>query len=84
MALQVQPSECDYVVALSLPSTDPTPLEPDWTTSPDWQKEYCTPFLDAAGSLWWARLYWIPGDLLEAGRQWGEYCLLKNKAKRRA
>ncbi|ORX39298.1 putative mannosyltransferase [Kockovaella imperatae] len=82
----VQPQQCDYIVASHMPSTRHTTLEPDWAASPEWQKEFCTPFLDAEGSQWWARLYWVPGDLLEAGRQWGEYCLLRNvdRAKKRA
>ncbi|ORY24212.1 putative mannosyltransferase [Naematelia encephala] len=73
----VEPQTCDYLVALHLLSSPPNPLEPDWASKPEWEREYCQPFLDAAGSAWWSRLIWLPGGFLEEGRSWGEYCLLK-------
>ncbi|WVQ81367.1 hypothetical protein IAT38_003490 [Cryptococcus sp. DSM 104549] len=76
----VDPSECDYLVALTLPSQTPTELEPDWSAQPEWEKEFCTPFLDAASSAWWSRLIYLPGGLLESGRVYGDYCLLRRKS----
>ncbi|WWD06916.1 hypothetical protein V865_005013 [Kwoniella europaea PYCC6329] len=77
----VDPSECTYLVSLTLPSTTHTQLEQNWAEKPEWEEEYCKGFLDAAGTKWWARLVWLPGGLLEKGRLWGDYCLLRRKAE---
>ncbi|WWD21173.1 hypothetical protein CI109_105657 [Kwoniella shandongensis] len=77
----VDPSQCTYIVSLKLPSQTPTALEPDWSSLPEWEQEYCTPFLDAASSTWWSRLFYLPGGLLESGRVYGDYCLLRRKAE---
>jgi len=79
LTTQVEPEECNYLVALHLPSHPPTPTEPDWASKPEWKREFCVPFLDAQGSKWWSRLVWLPWGVLEEGRTWGEYCLLKRK-----
>ena len=78
---QISPDECDFMVALHRPSTPSSDLEPDWASKPEWQAEYCAPFLDGAGSRWWARLIWLPGGLLDTGRSWGEYCLLRRSPR---
>lgn len=72
-------SQCDYLIALNLPSQEPTKLQPDYVNSPEWEHEYCTTFLDAASSQWWARWFWTPAGLGESGRVYGEYCLLRKK-----
>ncbi|WVQ74450.1 hypothetical protein IAR50_004051 [Cryptococcus sp. DSM 104548] len=77
----IDPSECSYLVALSLPSANPSELEPDWVVHPDFEAEVCVPFLDAASSKWWSRLIWLPGGLLESGRVYGNYCLMRRTAK---
>lgn len=76
---KVDPSECTYMVSLSLLSQTPTELEPDWTRSPEWEKEFCTTFLDGASSKWWSRLIYLPWGLLDSGRVYGEYCLMHRK-----
>ncbi|WRT69234.1 uncharacterized protein IL334_006218 [Kwoniella shivajii] len=73
----VDPSECSYIVSLSLPSTTHSKLEPDWASLPEWEEDFCKGFLDAANTKWWGRLFWLPGGLLESGRVWGDYCLLR-------
>ncbi|KIR99848.1 alpha-1,2-mannosyltransferase [Cryptococcus deuterogattii 2001/935-1] len=75
----VDPSECMYMVALSMLSHTPTELEPDWTRSPEWEKEFCTTFLDGQSSKWWSRLIYLPWGLLDSGRVYGEYCLMHRK-----
>jgi alpha-1,2-mannosyltransferase len=79
LILQVKPEQCDYLVALHLPSQNPTSLEPDWMSRSEWAREFCTPFLDAASSKWWSRVVWLPGKVFEEGRTFGEYCLLKRQ-----
>lgn len=76
---KVDPSECMYMVALSMLSQTPTELEPDWTRSPEWEKEFCTTFLDGQSSKWWSRLIYLPWSLLDSGRVYGEYCLMHRK-----
>ena len=80
MIQQVSPEKCDYLVALHLPSAQTSDLEPDWRSKPEWEMEYCTRFLDAAGSKWWSRLIWLPGGVFDEARSWGDYCLLRRKA----
>ena len=75
----VDPTSCHYLVALSSPSTGHTKLEPDWANRPEWIKEFCVPFLDAHASAWWSKLVWLPGGLLDHGRVYGDYCLLRRR-----
>ncbi|KAJ9127613.1 hypothetical protein QFC24_001023 [Naganishia onofrii] len=75
----VDPSECTYLIDSSMPSQPPTTAEPAYTSSNEWERLYCEPFLDAAASKWWARIFYLPGKSAEKGRTWGEYCLLKRK-----
>lgn len=67
-------------MALSLPSQKPTALEPDWASQPEWDKEFCTRFLDAGSTPWFARLVWLPWGAMENSRVYGDYCLLKRRA----
>jgi alpha-1,2-mannosyltransferase len=79
---QVPVEQCNYLVSLNLPSQPHTDIEQDYIHDPSFEKEYCTTFLDGASSKWWARLVWIPWlpqGLLDRGRVYGEYCLLKRK-----
>ncbi|WVQ93059.1 hypothetical protein IAU59_000123 [Kwoniella sp. CBS 9459] len=77
----VDPSECTYLVSLTLPSQTPTALEPDWASKPEWDEVFCRSFLDAGSSKWWSRLLWLPGGVFESGRVWGDYCLLRRKGE---
>jgi alpha-1,2-mannosyltransferase len=79
LTLQVDPSSCTYLVSLHLPSKPPTALEPDYAEKPEWEREFCVPFLDQKSSKWWSRLGWLPAGLGSSGRVFGEYCLLKRK-----
>ena len=75
----VEPETCNYLVALHLPSATPTPAEPDWTRDERFEKSWCTTFLDAQSSKWWSRLVWLPKEIGEEGRVYGEYCLMKRR-----
>ncbi|GFZ47156.1 hypothetical protein JCM24511_04899 [Saitozyma sp. JCM 24511] len=75
----VSPEQCTFLVALHMPSLPQTPLEPDWTSDPSWEREHCVPFLDGPSSEWWSRLIWLPGGLMEEGRVYGNYCLLRRR-----
>ncbi|KAI5452293.1 mannosyltransferase [Naganishia albida] len=75
----VNAADCTYLIDSALPSQPPTSAEPAYTTSDEWERLYCTPFLDNAGSKWWARIFYLPGQSANEARQWGEYCLLKRK-----
>lgn len=77
--IQVDVSECTYLIDSALPSQPPTKAEPAYTTSDEWERLFCTPFLDNAGSKWWTRIFYLPGQAAKDARQWGEYCLLKRK-----
>lgn len=77
--IQVDVSECTYLIDSALPSQPPTKAEPAYTTSDEWERLFCTPFLDNAGSKWWTRIFYLPGQTAKDARQWGEYCLLKRK-----
>ncbi|WVR08923.1 hypothetical protein IAU60_005982 [Kwoniella sp. DSM 27419] len=76
----VDRSQCTFIVSLSLPSQTPSALEANWQAKPEWEEEYCRHFLDSASSKWWARLLWLPGGLLESGRVYGDYCLLRRRS----
>jgi alpha-1,2-mannosyltransferase len=86
---QIPVSECTYIVDVDYPSAKVTPPEePRYATSPEWEREHCVPFLDAARSSRLARIFWIPdqvGELLGlgegGGKIWGDYCLLKRREK---
>jgi alpha-1,2-mannosyltransferase len=82
LTIKVSPDKCTYLVSLNLPSQPHSDLERDFIHDSSFEKEYCTTFLDGASSKWWARLVWIPWlpqGLLDRGRVYGEYCLLKRK-----
>jgi alpha-1,2-mannosyltransferase len=74
---------CDFLVDSNLPSTVPSPLEPNYIQDEaNWEKVECLPFLDAASTGLLGRLGWIPDSPLipaKHRRVWGEYCLLKRK-----
>ncbi|TXT09120.1 hypothetical protein VHUM_02594 [Vanrija humicola] len=72
--------QCTHLVTLSLPSQTPTALEPDYSLDEEhWSREYCTTFLDGASSKWWSRLIWLPANIGDKGRVYGDYCLLRRK-----
>jgi alpha-1,2-mannosyltransferase len=77
---QVNASECTYIIDSSMPSADPTVLQPDYAADVEnWDRLFCTPFLDASLTPWWARVIYLPGKKAEEARVWGEYCLLRNR-----
>lgn len=77
---QVDISECTFLVDSTLPSQSPTPAQPAYTRDTEhWERVFCTAYLDAASTPWWARILYLPGERAKEARVWGEYCLLRNK-----
>lgn len=73
---------CSFLVDSSLPSMQPTNLEPAYVKDEKWEILSCQPFLDNAATRLVARIIWIPGfDLIpqKYRRVWGEHCLLRAK-----
>lgn len=63
-----------------MPSLPKTAVEMDHAAdSEQWEREFCTTFLDAQSSEWWSKLIWLPGGALAKGQVYGEYCLLRKK-----
>ncbi|KAF9567750.1 glycosyltransferase family 22 protein [Agrocybe pediades] len=71
---------CDYLVDLDFPMHPRTsPLEPRYAAMTDkWEKVTCHPFLDAQNSDALTRMFWLPGEVWQAGNEFGEFCLLRN------
>lgn len=71
------------MVDSSFPSSEPSPLEPDYISQTDtWEKLTCEPFLDASNTGTIGRIGWVPDwDFIPSKyrRQWGEYCLLRRR-----
>lgn len=49
-----------------------------------WERVFCGPFLDARHSRLFTRVLWVPGEVWQSSNEFGDYCLLKNKALVRA
>ncbi|KAJ7269399.1 glycosyltransferase family 22 protein [Mycena haematopus] len=73
---------CDYMLDLDFPShPSSSALEPRHATNANkWERVYCTPFLDASHSNLLTRTLWLPGEAWQSLNEFGDYCLLKNKA----
>ncbi|THY43955.1 hypothetical protein D6C77_07041 [Aureobasidium pullulans] len=78
-----QLSHCSFMVDSSFPSSEPSPLEPDYISQTDtWEKLTCEPFLDASKTGTIGRIGWVPDwDFIPSKyrRHWGEYCLLRRR-----
>ncbi|KEQ81919.1 hypothetical protein M438DRAFT_407571 [Aureobasidium pullulans EXF-150] len=56
-----QLSHCSFMVDSSFPSSEPSPLEPDYISQTDtWEKLTCEPFLDASKTGTIGRIGWVP------------------------
>ena len=81
--LQTDIEFCHYLIDSSIPSAEPSALEPDYTRQKDvWERIKCEPFLDVGATGAIGRLIWLPSWLPVPGRlrrKWGEYCLLKRR-----
>lgn len=78
--------ECDYLVDLDFPLHPiSSPLEPRYAVDETvWERVFCGPFLDARHSRLFTRVLWVPGEVWQSSNEFGDYCLLKNKALVRA
>jgi alpha-1,2-mannosyltransferase len=79
----VDKDQCDYVVDISSP-VNPAAGEVLYTSSDQWDKVYCAPFLDSNASSGIGRILWIPARLHGVFRTnlvWTEYCLLRRNSK---
>ncbi|EKM84086.1 hypothetical protein AGABI1DRAFT_67279 [Agaricus bisporus var. burnettii JB137-S8] len=73
---------CDYLIDLDYPLHPvESILEPRYVSqNATWERTLCRPFLDARYSSLLTRVLWLPGELWQAENEFGDYCLLKNKA----
>lgn len=80
--VQIDAESCDYLVDLDFPQQPvSSTLEPRYAMdSSTWERVYCERFLDAKNSLMLSRILWFPGNAWQSTNQFGDYCLLKNKA----
>ncbi|EMD41849.1 glycosyltransferase family 22 protein [Gelatoporia subvermispora B] len=78
----VDAAECDYLVDLDFPLHPVSSQhEPRYAADEEtWQRVACRPFLDARHSATLTRTLWMPGSLWQQTNEFGDYCLLKNKA----
>ena len=82
--LQVNITECAFLVDSSFPSQSPSEIEPDHIHDVEsWDKVSCKKFLDAGLTPTIARLVWLPDVSFlpdRYKRRWGEYCLLRRRS----
>ncbi|KAG6814143.1 hypothetical protein H0H92_002138 [Tricholoma furcatifolium] len=73
---------CDYLIDLDFPLHPmESALEPRYATdSKSWDRVFCRPFIDARHSRLLTRAFWAPGEAWQNNNEFGDYCLLKNKA----
>ncbi|KII93600.1 glycosyltransferase family 22 protein [Plicaturopsis crispa FD-325 SS-3] len=73
---------CDYLIDLDFPNHPiESALEPRYAVDEDtWERVLCTPFLDARHSSMLTRILWMPGEKWQSLNEFGDYCLLKNRA----
>ncbi|EGN93107.1 glycosyltransferase family 22 protein [Serpula lacrymans var. lacrymans S7.3] len=73
---------CDYLIDLDYPEhPSSSTYEPRYAMDEGiWERVSCLPFLDAANSPLLSRTLWMPGETWRNLNQYGDYCLLKNKA----
>ncbi|KAJ2935635.1 hypothetical protein H1R20_g1457, partial [Candolleomyces eurysporus] len=74
--------QCDYLVDLDFPKNPvSSKLEPRYAQdSATWERVYCEDFLDTRHSMLLTRVLWFPGKAWSRNNQFGDYCILKNKA----
>lgn len=74
--------ECDYLIDLDFPKhPSSSPLEPRYSVDEKtWERVSCKPFIDAKHSFVFTRAFWLPGQAWQRYNEFGDYCLLKNKA----
>ncbi|KAK2461410.1 hypothetical protein APHAL10511_005873 [Amanita phalloides] len=74
--------QCDYLIDVDFPMHPKySPLEPRYATDEaTWERVACIPFLDAQNSQLLTRILWMPGKRWQGQNEFGDYCLLKNKA----
>jgi alpha-1,2-mannosyltransferase len=81
--LQVDISECTFLVDSHFTNANPSTLEPDYVLdTANWERVACEPFLDSQTTGLLGRLFWLPNSKSIPGqlrRQWGDYCLLRHK-----
>ncbi|KAK6342572.1 mannosyltransferase [Orbilia javanica] len=78
--------ECDYLVDSYFSGREEhiESLEPNYILDlENWDRVTCQKFLDAARTPFLSRALWLPDLVYRDRRVWGEYCILRNKQKRR-
>jgi len=78
--------KCHYLIDLDFPLHPvSSSLEPRYAVDETtWERVFCEPFLDARHSRLLTRTLWMPGEVWQSLNEFGDYCLLKNKALVRA
>lgn len=77
----VDVSACDYLIDVDFPKHPVySTLEPRFAIMDEWERVHCEPFLDAKNSMMLTRIFWLPGEIWQGRNEFGDYCLLKNKA----
>jgi alpha-1,2-mannosyltransferase len=80
---QAELAHCTYLVDSYMPGTQATDREPHYIKDGEnWEKVFCSSFLDASKTGRLGRILWIPTfDIIppKFRRQWGEYCLLRRR-----
>ncbi|PIL31538.1 hypothetical protein GSI_06240 [Ganoderma sinense ZZ0214-1] len=74
---------CDYLLDLDFPAHPQEGAhEPRYVADEKtWERVSCQPFLDARHSPLLTRTLWFPGELWQAQNEYGEFCLLRHRAK---
>jgi len=80
--VKVPVDRCDYLIDLDFPKHPiVSPLEPRYAIDDRvWERVYCMPFLDARYSSLLTRTLWLPGKTWQSKNEYGDYCLLRNRA----
>ncbi|KAG6817957.1 hypothetical protein H0H87_012425 [Tephrocybe sp. NHM501043] len=74
---------CDYLIDLDFPLHPvESTLEPRYAVDIEtWDRVFCKSFIDARHSRLLTRAFWAPGEAWQSNNQFGDYCLLRNKAR---
>ena len=83
--LQVDISQCSFLVDSYFPGREETELEPHYIhDSAQWETLSCARFLDTVQTGLLGRLIWVP-DLPfipePFQRKWGQFCLLQRRSE---
>ncbi|KAG6910519.1 hypothetical protein DXG01_009938 [Tephrocybe rancida] len=78
----VSVESCDYLIDLDFPLHPvESHLEPRYAVdSKTWDRVFCKSFIDAKHSRLLTRAFWAPGEAWQSNNEFGDYCLLRNKA----